>query len=141
MVSPEGRWIGKFSTMFSLWKMNALASAAFFCSKNDLEDAEGSVGILSEFGAEAVKISVLKVSLHRTSNDFLLEGAAADWDMILFATICSRFAFMLSRMEGSVMLIWEVEELFPNVTFLKMECIALHFIAMAAEIEGVVGTA
>jgi len=131
VMSPAGRWIGRFSTMFNLWKMNAFASAAFFCSKNDLDDSDGSVGMLSELGADAVKTRVLNVSLSLFSNDFLLEGAAVDCAMMLFATICSRLALIRSKTDGSVVLVGKLELEVMVVFSLKIECIWLHAAAIA----------
>ena len=67
---------------------------------------DGSVGILSKFLAEAVRTSVLNVEFRQTSKDFLLAELCADCAMMLFATICSRDAFILSKTDGSVRLVF-----------------------------------
>ena len=67
-----------------------MASEAFHCSKNSLEEGEGEVGMFAEFSADAVRMSVWKMALILVSNFFLDAGAEAALFIRPFWAICWR---------------------------------------------------
>ena len=99
---PAGIWIGRFSSISRFRLREALAAAAFFCSKKARVVSHGSVITSAECDAKAVRMRAWNSVLSRFSN-FPLACLVGTAELALMAvwTICPSLPLICSRTDES----------------------------------------